>query len=135
MIDMAKFKYYLRWYPFEWDNSSALWWYDSVSEEVLPHDRIDSDFCQNDDAYSQQFLLPLPMVDMVELEKAFLASRGHARVIDRIERNTRKDFDCQFKEFIDYNGLFPDWHAYEAAKLHSEAISWCRRHGIRYQAE
>ena len=126
MINITKAKYYFRWYPSEWQVSTSLWWYNAKANKMIAYNDIDP-YSKN----QKEALIPVPLINMTDIEKDFLDSIERSKDIDAIaDRNP--DFDCSFKTYIDYNSLVNAWHQFEGERLESIAISWCKKNKIRY---
>lgn len=135
MINIAKLKYYFRWYPFECESDEPQWWYNRCTGEVVHRDEINvRSYCQRAEQL-EYTMLPVPMINIVEMEKEFLTMHGYTRIKNEMQQDTRHDFDYQFKCFIDYNGLTRTWHLFEGEKLQAVAITWCKDNGIRFATE
>ena len=132
MVDIVKFKYYFRWYPFECSNNLPLWMFDKQTGKVLS--KKDADILASK-GKAEHVLLPLPLVDIVEMEKEFLTTCGYEKEKNKMQKDMQKDFDCLFKCFIDYNGLTQAWHVFEGEKLQACAINWCKANGVRFIVE
>lgn len=93
---------------------------------MIAYDDINS-YSEN----QKEVLIPVPLVNITDIEKDFLDSIERSKDIDAIaDRNP--DFDCSFKTYIDYNGMVNAWHQFEGERLESIAVSWCKKNKIRY---
>lgn len=127
-LSILSFKYYLRYFSSEAPDISTQWWYNRCTEQVVHSD----DFTPDDD--KPWLWLPVPLVDVIALEKSFLKNRGMNRIVTALENETAyQDFDVAFKTYIDHHGMSIEWRAYEAQALENAAIAWCDEHHIKYQ--
>lgn len=135
MINIATFKYYFRWYPFEYDCNEPLWWYNRRTGEVASRDEVDFlSNCQGKE-HLEKIMISIPMIDIVEMEKEFLTQHGYTKIKEKMQQDIQYDFDYLFKCFIDNNGLMRTWHLFEGEKLQTAAIEWCKANGIKFTNE
>ncbi len=136
MIMINQFQYYFRWYPFEMDESTTLWWYSRKDDQVVQNTDLSLDAIRiaNEEVTPQrQMYIPIGKVDMVALEQDFLKECGLQHLTKEFLSSSKFDFDCVFKRYMDHANLMPSWHKFEAAKLRDAAINWCRKYAVRYR--
>lgn len=127
LIDIV---YYSRCYRDEHNRIHHHWYYNKSddpfffvndSKEILDELSHNGDVC------------PVFAVDMITAEKEFLRSIEKAKLIEDLSCRGSKDFDREFKIYIDDNDLFSVWHNYEQSILRIAAESWCLINNIEYE--
>lgn len=127
VLSLRSFRYYLRYYPNEAPDATVQWWYNQRTGEVVHSDIFHSDVDQ------PWLWVPIPLVDVITLEKDFLKSKGLSRILSNLIEAPHKDFDVEFKIYVDNHGLNTEWHFYEANALENATVVWCNEHHIKYQ--
>ena len=124
-----QYMYYYRWYPFIEDPKRNQWWLNVETYDVIHNDEMKS-IILTDNARKKLYI-PMPRVDIVQMEKDFLNCENLHSVIHTLQKK-EDDFDCEFKKYVDYNMLYDKWHKYEAERLQRVAIKWCEENNILY---
>ena len=125
-------KYYGRYYPTEAQDARPMWWFCRTDETVISREELETRYGYKnlDNAEQTGLFIPLFQVDMPALEKSFLKA-FHFRKRSAASLSGG-DFDADFKAFIETAGLFERWHEFEGDALKEDAITWCRKNGIKY---
>lgn len=127
-LSILSFRYYLRYFSIEAHDTTTQWWYNRRTGQV----EHSNNYTPDDDC--PWLWLPVPLVDVITLEKSFLKNRGMNRIVTDLENETAyHDFDVAFKTYIDHHGLSIEWRSYESQALENAAIAWCDEHHIKYQ--
>lgn len=130
-LDIDKFKYYLRWYPFLYSACCVQWWFDPTNYTITHNDELDH--------HKEQFQphikpkIPIPKVNIPMLEEEFLKSTGQDDVIRHLHEVLDSDFDIEFKKYVDYSCQLTEWYNFEASYLLSIAKKWCQDNDVEYR--
>ncbi|MDO5434957.1 MAG: hypothetical protein Q4G19_01150 [Clostridia bacterium] len=130
-LDIEKFKYYLRWYPFLYGADCAQWWFDPQTYTIIHDDERDSHIEKFHTRI--RIMIPIPKVDIPMLEEKYLKSTGQEDVIRQLHAVTDSDFDAEFKKYVDHSCQLTEWYKFEAAHLLSIAKTWCQDNDVEYK--
>ena len=129
---LKKINNYLRWYSCLEDSTLNQWWFNTETCEIVHNEVVKWRNLSDDDSVQKDKYIPMPRIDIIQMEKDFLDLENLHPIIYILQNNINSDFDCEFKKYIDYNHLFNKWHNYEANELQKKAISWCIANKIPY---